>query len=252
MSNLEELFLNIAINRHFPHESFIDGNNLKNDMIDHLPKLNQFVFSIHSNIEHENYLLHLPSNDDIQNTYKDLENNQIISYIHYFLKENMSQYHIYSYPYQKDTLHRLTNSFPGGLFQFVHHVSLFDEYPFEHEFFIRISQAFPYLKTLKISNDSPKNDKQHQQSIIKYPYLTRLDFYDSHNDYLQEFLDENRTYLPDHVILDVAYCAFRQVTNNFTRASTRINCKKIRLPYKIHKDNVPDHCYHYFPHVKIL
>ncbi len=139
------------------------------------------------------------------------------------------------------TVNVLTNSFPGGLFQFVHHVSLFDEYPFEHEFFIRISQSFPYLQTLKISNDSPQNDKQHQQSNIKYPYLTRLDFYDSHNDYLEEFLDENRTCLPDHVILDVPYCAFQQVTNNFTKASTRVNCKKIRFPYQIHKHKVPDH-----------
>ena len=256
MSNVEELFLNIAINRHYPYESFIDENTLKNDIIDHLPNLNQFVFNIHSNIEHDNYLFHLSSfNDDIRNTSKDIENNPIVSYIHYFPKENVSQYHIYSYPYQIDTLHRLTNSFPGGLFQFVHHVSLFDEYPFEHEFFIRISQAFPYLQTLKIKNDSPQNNKQqqqHQQLIIKYPHLTRLDFYDCHQDYVQEFLDENRTHLPEQTIFDVAYCTLRRVTNNFTRPSTRINCKKIRLPYKIHKDNFPDHCYHYLPHVKIF
>ena len=251
MFNLEELFLNILINLYFPRESFIDGNNLKNDIIDHLPKLNQFVFSIHSNIEHDNYLLHLPSSDDIRNTYRDLKNNQMNSYTHYFPQEKISQCHIYSYPYKMDTLHRLNNSFPGGLFQFVHNVSLFDEYPFEHEFFIRISQSFPYLKKLKISNESPQNNKQHQQSNIKYPYLTRLDLSDAHDDYIEEFLDENRTYLPDHVILDVHY-SIQEVINKFTRASTRINCKKIRFPYPIDKNQVPDDVYLYFPQMKKL
>jgi hypothetical protein len=260
MLNLEKLSLNICIQRFFPHESFIDGNNLKNDMINHMPKLNQFVFSIHSNINHGNHLLHLPSNDDIQHTFKDLEDYQIVSYLHYFPKNKISQCHIYSYPYNMNSLYRITNSFPGGLFQFVHKVSLFDEYPFEHEFFIRISQTFPYLKTLIIDNDLPQNYKQNQQSntnhrnvpILKYPCLTLLSLYGSHDDYLEQFLDENRTCLPDHVKLNVNYCTLQEVTNNFTRASTRINCEKIGFVYEIDKDDVPNHFYLYFPHVKKL
>ena len=48
MSNLEELFLNIIINQTAPNDSFIDGKNLKNDIISHMPMLNNFVFNIHT------------------------------------------------------------------------------------------------------------------------------------------------------------------------------------------------------------
>lgn len=246
MSNLEQLFLDIPMHRSFSHQSFIDGNNLKNEMINHMPKLSQFVFSIHSNIDHDDNLAHIPSNDDVQRTFQD----QTISYIHYFPKQKISQCHIYSYPYQMNSFHRLTNSFPGGLFPSVHKLSLFDEYPFEHEFFIRISQSFPYLRTLIIHNESPQNHKQHRSSLVKYPYLAILSVYCAHEDYVEEFLDEHRTCLSNDVKLSVSYGMLRKVTNNFTRASTRINCKKISFLYDIHKDNVPDHFYLYFPHVK--
>ncbi|CAF5118825.1 unnamed protein product, partial [Rotaria sp. Silwood1] len=49
-----------------------------------MPKLNKFVFSIHSNLR-LNHLDYLPSNDDIQRTFKGLEDYQIISYIDYYL-----------------------------------------------------------------------------------------------------------------------------------------------------------------------
>jgi hypothetical protein len=85
---------------------------------------------------------HLSSNDGIQRTFKGLEDYQIISYIDYFPNHTIGQCHIYSHPYTMNYLYRLTNSFPGGLFKFVHKVSLIDERPFEYEFFIRIVQAF--------------------------------------------------------------------------------------------------------------
>jgi hypothetical protein len=71
MSNLEELILNLSIDRS-THKSFIDGNNLKNDIISHMSKLNKFVFSIHSNL-YLNDLDLLSTNDDIQRTFKGLE-----------------------------------------------------------------------------------------------------------------------------------------------------------------------------------
>lgn len=246
MSNLEELFLDIPIYRFFSHQSFVDGNYLKNEIINHMPKLSQFVFSIHSHIDHEYNPAHIPSNDDVQRTFQD----QTISYIHYFPEQKISQCHIYSYPYRMNSFNRLTNSFPGGSFPFVHKLSIFDEYPFEHEFFIRISQSFPRLQTLIINNESPQNHKQHRSSIVKYPCLTLLSFPCVHEDYLEEFLDEHRTCLSNHVKLSVGYGILRMVTNNFTRASTRINCKKISFLYMINRDDVPDHFYLYFPHMK--
>ena len=63
-----------------------------------MPKLNKFVFSIHSNLYLDD-LIHLPSNEDIQRTFKDLEDHQIISYIDYFPNDKIGQCHIYSHPY---------------------------------------------------------------------------------------------------------------------------------------------------------
>ncbi len=45
MINLKELALHIVVDS---HKEFIDGNNLKRDLINHLHQLNQFVFNIRS------------------------------------------------------------------------------------------------------------------------------------------------------------------------------------------------------------
>jgi hypothetical protein len=57
-----------------------------------------------------------------------------------------NQCHIYSYPYEWKCYKNITNNFPGGLFKCVYEVSLFDERPFEHEFFLQIAQSFPFMK----------------------------------------------------------------------------------------------------------
>ncbi|CAF1050282.1 unnamed protein product [Rotaria sp. Silwood1] len=50
--------------------------------------------------------------------------------------DESAQCHFYSCPYTLRYYHNITNSFQGGLFKCVCEVSLFDERPFEHEFFI--------------------------------------------------------------------------------------------------------------------
>ncbi|UJR24683.1 hypothetical protein I4U23_006056 [Adineta vaga] len=259
MSHLEELFLNVCIERYILHKPFIDGNNLKNNIVNYMSKLNRFVFSIHSNLIHrfKHHLLKLPSNNDIQDTFKDFKDYQVVSYTDYFRQTRMSQCHIYSYPYYMDSLYRLTHSFPGGLFKFVHKVYLFNEKPFEHEFFIRIAQAFPYLKTLLIDNDSRQKYHQHLQSnknleIIKYSCLNLLIVYSSREDYLEQFLDNNKTCLLNDIKLHVDYNILHSVTDNFSRALTRTNCEKITFINDINKCNVPKHFYNYFPRIERL
>jgi hypothetical protein len=63
MSNLEELALYLKLN--LRHKAFIDGNNLKMDIISHMPRLNKFIFNIRSIIYLKNQI-YLPSNADIQ------------------------------------------------------------------------------------------------------------------------------------------------------------------------------------------
>ena len=46
----------------------------------------------------------------------------------------------------------ITKNFPDVLFECVQYVTLFDERPFEDTFFIRVVQAFPFLKDLTVRN----------------------------------------------------------------------------------------------------
>ncbi|CAF4449238.1 unnamed protein product, partial [Rotaria sp. Silwood2] len=176
MLNLENLHLYLIVCQ----RTFIDGNNLKRNILNHMPQLNKFTFNIHSSIRLHNQI-NLLSNEDIQYTFNGFQNNQIISCVDYFSKVQRGQCHIYSYPYEWKEYHKITNNFPGGIFKYIREISLFDERPFEHEFFFQISQSFPFMKKLDVINKKPQKDKQsrnldHNQhlSIIEYPHLSQL------------------------------------------------------------------------------
>ncbi len=73
MLNLEKIDLCLARG----DIGFIDGNELRMNIINHMPQLNKFVFNIRSTILLPNEI-ELPSNEDIQNTFKDFKDDQII------------------------------------------------------------------------------------------------------------------------------------------------------------------------------
>jgi hypothetical protein len=94
MINLEELNLYFENNR----EPIIDGDNLKTNIINHMTKLNKFTFNIRSSARLNQ--VNLPTNKDIQNTFKNFpNNNQTFSCVDRFDKSNVFYCHIYSYPY---------------------------------------------------------------------------------------------------------------------------------------------------------
>ena len=93
-AELEKLDLCLLVCR---EKTFIDGNDLNLNILNHMPLLNKFTFNIRSSIRFYNQIS-LPSNEYIQQTFKDFENKQIISYIDYFPENKYSQCHIYSYP----------------------------------------------------------------------------------------------------------------------------------------------------------
>ncbi|CAF5201183.1 unnamed protein product, partial [Rotaria magnacalcarata] len=80
MSNLEKLSLNLDIS---VRNTFIDGNDLKQNIINHLSLLKRFEFHICSNIYNSNQI-HLQSKEDIQHTFRDFKDDQVISYIDHF------------------------------------------------------------------------------------------------------------------------------------------------------------------------
>ena len=75
MFNLEKLDLYPVI---CCKNAFIDGNHLKQNLINHMSKLNQFTFNIRSTVRLDNQMNSL-SNEDIQYTFNDFSNNQSFS-----------------------------------------------------------------------------------------------------------------------------------------------------------------------------
>ncbi|CAF4267259.1 unnamed protein product [Rotaria magnacalcarata] len=145
MSNLEKLCLNVICDK----KTFTGGNELKQSIINHMPRLERFEFYICSGIAVRNRI-YLPSKEDIQHTFRDFKDDQVISYVDYFQKDPYSFCHIYLYPGQLKYYYNVTNNFPGGLFTCVRQISLYDDRPFEHEFFLRIAESFPILKMLSL------------------------------------------------------------------------------------------------------
>ncbi len=80
--------------------------------------------------------MHFPSNEDIHRTFTSFKDYQLICCVDYFPKERYGQCHFYSCPYTLTHYDNLTNNSLSGLFNNVQEVRLFDQRPFEHEFFI--------------------------------------------------------------------------------------------------------------------
>jgi hypothetical protein len=112
MVNLEKLILYFEIDG---ATTFIDGNCLKKTT-SHMTQLKKFLFNIRSTINLSNQI-NLLSNEDIQQSFLDFTDNQVISCVDYFPNINTGQCHIYSYPYTLYYYYNITNNFPGGLFK---------------------------------------------------------------------------------------------------------------------------------------
>ncbi|CAF2959730.1 unnamed protein product [Rotaria sp. Silwood2] len=255
MSNLEELGLYFVVD---VYETFIEGNHLKKNIINRMPRLNQFTFYIRSVMFLCNQM-NFSSTEDIQRTFIDFPN-EIISYVDYLPETREGRCHIYSYrsitPYYGD----ITNNFPGGFFKYVRVVSLCDEHPFEHEFFLRVAQSFPFVEKLSLINDKSQDRKQSYESnndnqnlsIIEYSFLRELNLLSVHDDYIEDFLFNSKTYLPNNVTLYIKYKSLERVTHNFTRDATRINCAKINeLQLSVKTKCSNSSLQEYFPYAKI-
>jgi hypothetical protein len=251
MVNLEELELDMTVLR---FEKFIDGDTLKEDILKYMPRLYKFTFNIRS-IICRRHQTNFPSNEYIEKTFKYFSNTQIMTCIDHLEEERYSQCHIYSYPWKWKVYNNITNNFRGGLFTSVTEVKLYDERPFEHEFFLRIQKSFPFMKKLTIKNRKAQNNKQFRKSnndnqifsIIEFPNLTRLDFNNSHDDYVELFLFDTKISLPNNLHLHVVYQSLKRVTYNFTRYI----CAKLAALDLYSVDQIDEHIKNYFPHTCI-
>jgi hypothetical protein len=255
MSNLEKLGLYFAT---FAN-TLIDGDNLQNNILNHMSRLKKFIFNICSKTSFANRT-YLPPNKRIQRILTNLGGNQVISSVDYFPKQKVGQYHIYSYPYTMRCYNGITNNFPGGLFKYVQEISLFDESPFEHDFFIRISKAFPSVKKLSLNNKAEQKRKQCEESnnenenlsIIDFRHLTELHLDDVHNDYIAQFLMHTKTCLATNLRLCIGCDILYRVIDDFKQDAIRINCAKVKYLYIGGTRCVSDEIYVLFPNAIIV
>ncbi|CAF2098319.1 unnamed protein product [Rotaria magnacalcarata] len=175
--------------------------------------------------------------------------------VHYF---KHGQCHIYSYPYRAKTYEYITNNFPGGLFKYVREVSLYDDRLFEHDFFVKIAESFPFMEQLTIYNRKPQTNKFYEQSNydsqhlspIQYSYLSVFELFWAHDDYVEQFLLDIKTSLIRTVNLQVLVSTLDRVTHSFTRDATRTNCRKLFSIYVPRDISISTQLKDYFPHTK--
>jgi hypothetical protein len=79
-------------------------------------------------------------------------------------------------------------------------------------------------------------------------YLTSLYLLWVHRDYVDQFLNDKKTYLPRLTVLSVNYNDLRNVTRNFTNDRTRLNCMKVKQLNACPKTTAhSEHFHAYFP-----
>ncbi len=78
------------------------------------------------------------------------------------------------------------------------------------------------------------NECEQAGSINTYPHLKKLIFLSAHIDYIEQFLLDTNTHLPNLNELYISYRCLLIVTKNFTNNATRNNCSKVK---RIDTDN---------------
>jgi hypothetical protein len=246
MSCLEKLTLYLRI---IKRDRFINGTHVENEILAHMPQLNSFIFYICTYIDNVD-LVHNLSGEDIQRIFINIEQQHVGSVVNYITRETVAC-SSFSIPFTFDRLEGIGNTFPSITFSYVTYLFVQDVIPFNHEFFIRVARAFPLLKTFRILNYDSQSlcnlTNNHSNEIAQYTHLIYLDMFCASINYLEQFLNERKTYVPCLTKLKVIYNNLRIVTNNFTREETRRNCAKIKrlnvlIPLVYSKD-----FYVYFP-----
>ena len=232
MSNLEKLTLYLPIKG---RNTVIDGTYVQHDILDYMPQLHSFTFYICTYVETVDLSYKL-SSEDIQQTLTNIGQQHVTSIVNY-IQDGIAACSIFSLPFEFDYLEDLGNKFPNIVFSYVTYLLVEDTNPFKHEFFIRIARSFPLLKYLRIFNRESQvldglmtfsSDNCQLHSIIEYPHLTRLDVRYAHRDYVEQFLNETKAFIPCLTEFEVSAHHLKAVTKNFTRKETRRNCAKVK------------------------
>ncbi|CAF4235431.1 unnamed protein product, partial [Rotaria sp. Silwood2] len=115
MLNLEELSLQLSVIRR-AETSYIDGNQLYEQILKYLPRLNKFMFNIHTHIINTRIHSDLPSNDDIRNSFIKQGFQSVGTCTTKTFRNDGSNCHVYSLPYPFSDFLFLSNCFQDGQF----------------------------------------------------------------------------------------------------------------------------------------
>ena len=251
MSNLEKLTLYLPIEG---RNTVIDGTYVQHDILDYMPQLHSFTFYICTYVKTVDLSYKL-SSEVIQQIPTNIGQQHVTSIVNN-IQDGIAACSILSLPFQFDYLKHLGNKFPNIVSNYVTYLLVEDANPFKHEFFIRIARSFPLLNYLRVFNResqvldglmtfSSNNCQLH--SIIEYHRLTRLDVKDAHKDYVEQFLNETKAFLPCLTEFEVSAYDLKAVTKNFTRQETRRNCAKVERIDAVHSLICMKEFFLYFP-----
>ncbi|CAF1453478.1 unnamed protein product [Adineta ricciae] len=244
MISLEKLMLNLSINR---TTTFLDGFHFKDKIFSYMTRLQRFDFEIETSIQSNEQ-----TNVEIQTSFSDDSRyGQVISYINYKPYGNV-KCHIFSLPYTMNETLAISSHFSEGFIPNVRSLTLIDtNYSFEHQFFMKISQSFPYLAELCIVNsNAQKHTDSNQLIIIEFPYLNKLTLLISHLDYSEQFLVDTNIRLLRLSHLTISYEHLVIVTEHFTRDATRRNCAQLNYIHFFEQAVHSEDFYRYFPLLK--
>lgn len=256
MINLENLLLHLCV---ADQNRIVDGTLVQNDILVHMPRLQSFTFYVGTDADPRALSPKL-SHEDIHKTWINIGRQNVASIMNYVYSFRVV-YSTFSLPFAFDYLVDVGNMFPDIIFSRVTYLVVNDSEVFKHEFFVRIARSFPLLKHLCILNmESPLLADRiasilsgyiPSYSVVKYLHLTSLDVSYCCPDYLDQFLNETKAYVPCLTVLTVGYYELKKVTENFTREATRHNCTKVkRLIIPRGLDHANDHS-HYFPSLQM-
>jgi hypothetical protein len=198
----------------------------------YMSRLHSFKFYL-STENNKNDLDRYLSNHDVKQNYVNIGSQEVSNIVQF--AGNRAKYHVFTLPFQFAQLMYIGNIFPNILFTHVIDLYVHDQFPFKHEFFLRISTAFPKLKKFCVMNIQPLSYEVEElfdntiqsHEIVEYPHLTFLDISRTNGYYVEQFLNETKTHLPCLAELRVRYEDLRIITKDFTRKTTRRNCVNV-------------------------
>lgn len=214
MMNLEELRLHLLVGR--VRLTYIDGMQLYDDFLIHMSQLKKFSFNITTKIRSCQSQVELQTNEDVQRSFIGRGYQQVMSNVLTLSRIWIGQCHIYSLPYAFDCFVELNNSFHRGMFYKVRYLTMQDIISFEYDLFQAVSEDFPFLEYLYITNKHQQKVKQYLSKPMVFPHLTLLHLECAHVDYAEQLLLTRNTHLPCLANLCIKYKSLITITKNFT------------------------------------